>query len=175
MLKELKVGQIVNTHGVKGEVKILPLTDNIERFKDLKTVKVESNVDIRKIDSVEFLSIKFHKNTVIAKLNGIDTLEKAEELKGLYLVVDRKDAVKLDKDSYFICDIIGLDVYDLKRGLLGKIEDVIQTGSNDVYVVKGTVIKELLIPAIKSVIKEVLIEEGRMNVDLIPGLIEDEV
>lgn len=169
MLEYLIVGQLVNTHGVKGELKATALTDDPQRFKKLKWVYIDKNGTLEKYNIV---GIKFFKQFVILKFTGVDSIEAAEKLKGLYLKIDRANAVKLPKDSFFITDILGLKVYDENNMLLGELADVIQTGSNDVYIVKDTEGKEILIPALKSVVKEVALEEGRISVILPKGLLD---
>lgn len=169
MLEYLIVGQLVNTHGVKGELKATALTDDPQRFKKLKWVYIDKNGTLEKYNIV---GIKFFKQFVILKFTGVDSIEAAEKLKGLYLKIDRANAVKLPKDSFFITDILGLKVYDENNLLLGELADVIQTGSNDVYIVKDTEGKEILIPALKSVVKEVALEEGRISVILPKGLLD---
>jgi 16S rRNA processing protein RimM len=168
----LQVGKVANTHGVRGELKVIPLTDNPERFNQLKTVYVEEN---GKIDEYNIDGVKYYKNSVLLKLKGIDTVEEAEALKECHLLIDRKDAVTLPENSYFICDIVGLNVYDDALGFLGTISEVLCTGSNDVYVVKRKQGDDVLIPALKSVVKEVSIESGTMKVKLLKGLLDDEV
>ncbi|MFZ5352591.1 MAG: ribosome maturation factor RimM [Bacillota bacterium] len=164
----LSIGQIINTHGVKGEVKVFPLTNDVNRFKKLKEVYIEKNDALQKYTVI---SSKLLKNTVVLKLESIDTVEAAEKLKEQYIKVDRKNAVKLPKDSYFICDLLGLSVIDMDGVHLGSIKDIIQTGSNDVYIVKPENGKEILIPALKSVVKEINIEEGKIIVELPEGLL----
>jgi 16S rRNA processing protein RimM len=170
MLEYLIIGQLVNTHGVKGELKATALTDNPERFKKLKWVYIEKQKDT--LEKIKITGVKFFKQLVILKFEGIDSIEAAEKLKGLYLKVDRENAVKLPKDSYFITDIIGLDVYDENNILLGKLADIIQTGSNDVYTVKNDTGNEILIPALKSVVKEISLQTGRISVILPKGLLD---
>lgn len=167
MLEYLSIGQIVNLHGVQGEVKVYPLTDNVLRFKKLKEVYVEVGSELK---SFKILEVKMLKNMVVLKLEGIDTVEAALKLKDCYLKVDREKAVKLPKDNYFICDLIDIEVFDIEGKLLGKVSDIIQTGSNDVYIVKNEG-KELLIPALKSVFKEINIEDRKIIVELPEGLI----
>lgn len=168
MVEYLIVGQLVNTHGVKGELKATALTDDPQRFKKLKWVYIDRNGSLEKYN---IQGVKFFKQFVIIKFENVDSMEAAEKLKGFYLKIDRANAVKLPKDSFFITDIIGLNVYDETGFLLGKLTDVIQTGSNDVYVVKDEAGKEILIPALKSVVKEILPEDGRINVTLPEGLL----
>ncbi len=167
MLEYLSIGQIINIHGFRGDVKVYPLTDDISRFKKLKEVYVEENTQLVKY---EVESLKFLSNTIAMKLKGIDTEEAANKLRNFYVKVDRKSAVKLPKDSYFICDLIDLEVYDGKSGRLGTVGDVLQTGSNDVYVVK-TGGKDILIPALKEVVKEIDMKNKKIMVELPEGLI----
>ncbi|WP_286906378.1 ribosome maturation factor RimM [Clostridium sp. UBA1652] len=149
----LNVGQIVNTHGVKGEVKVFPLTDDPMRFKKLKKVIIDNK-------DVQIISYKFQKDRVILKLEGVDTMDDAIRLKGKYLKVSREDAVKLPKDTYFIADLIGCSVFDTDETPLGEVYDVIKTGSNDVYWVKG--IKELLIPVLKEIVLDINVEDKKI-------------
>jgi len=167
MLEYLSIGQIVNIHGFNGAVKVYPLTDDMSRFKKLKEIYVEENTQLVKY---EVESIKFLSNTVAIKLKGIDTEEEANKLRNLYMKVDRKSAVKLPKDSYFICDLIDLEVYDEKGSLLGTIKDVLQTGSNDVYIIQ-TEEKDILVPALKNVVKKIDLVNKKIMVELPEGLI----
>lgn len=169
MLEYLIIGQVINTHGVKGEVKATALTDDSHRFNKLKWVYIDKNGKLEKLD---ITGVKYFKQFVILKFKNIDTIEEAQKLKGLYMKVDREHAVKLPKDSFFITDIIGLSVFDENNALLGKLTDVIQTGSNDVYIVRDDTGREILVPALKSVVKEVLIDEGRISVILPEGLLD---
>lgn len=166
MKQYLKVGQIINTHGIKGEVKVYPLTDDIKRFNKLKFVFIKENDEYKK---VEVEGVKYFKNLVILKLQGIDSMNDAEKVKKVYIYIDRENAVKLEKDAYFIADLIGLDVYTLEGENLGKITDVFSTGSNDVYEIKSDR-ETILIPAIKDVVKEVDIENSIMKIQLLEGL-----
>ena len=167
MLEYLSIGQIVNTQGVRGEVKVYPLTDDAARFDKLKEVYIESKNEMIKYQ-VE--SAKHLKNTVILKLKGIDTMNDAEKLRQLYIKVGRWDAVRLPKDTYFICDIVDSEVFDIHGELLGKLQDVLRTGSNDVYVVREDK-REILIPALKTVVKEINLQNKKIIVDLPEGLI----
>jgi 16S rRNA processing protein RimM len=167
MLEYLSIGQIINTHGLRGAVKVYPLTDDISRFEKLKEVYVEENDGIvkYKVESVKFLS-----STVSVKLKGVDSEEAANKLRGSYIKVDRKSAVKLPKDTYFICDLIDLEVYDEKGLLLGTVKDVLQTGSNDVYVIQSSG-KDILIPALKDIVKKIDLENKKILVEMPEGLI----
>jgi len=167
MLEYLSIGQIVNTHGIKGEIKVFPLTADITRFNKLKEVYVEEKSELKKYSVA---SVKYFKNTVIMKLEGIDSINDAEKLKELYLKVGRWDAVPLPQDTFFICDIVDSEVYDIELGLIGKLTNVLQTGSNDVYVVTQDK-KEILIPALKTVVKEIDLKNKKITVKLPEGLI----
>ncbi|MBQ2836358.1 MAG: 16S rRNA processing protein RimM [Clostridia bacterium] len=167
MQKRLEVGQIVNTFGIKGEVKVTPFTDDINRFDDLKKVYVKTRKE-SKLYKVE--NARYHKNMVLLKLEGIENPEQAELLKNAYLEIDREDAIPLEEGQYFIVDLIGLDVYTDEGQLLGKVDDIYNTGANDIYVVKDELGKQILLPGIKDVIKEVKLDD-RVIVHLIPGLI----
>ena len=166
MLEYLSIGQIVNTHGVKGEIKVYPLTDDVARFNNIKEIYIESKGELQKYQ-VE--GAKNLKNTVVLKLKGVDTMTDAEKLRQLYVKVGRWDAVRLPKDTFFICDIIESEVFDIHGELLGKLADVLQTGSNDVYVVRKDG-KDLLIPALKTVVKEINLQDKRIVVELPEGL-----
>lgn len=168
MQKRLEVGQIVNTFGIKGEVKVVPFTDDIKRFDNLKNVYVKTKKESKQY---KIENVKYHKNMVLIKLEGINTMENAETLRNAFLEIDRKDAVPLEEGTYFIADLIGAEVYTDEGKLLGKVEDIFNTGSNDIYVVKDELGKQILLPGIKEVIKEVLLEQEKIIVHLIPGLI----
>jgi len=172
MYDYLQVGKIVNTHGVKGEVKLMPLTDDISRFDDLEWVFVESNGTMTRYD---IQSVKYFKGMVIIKLAGIDDPETAAALKGCFALVDRENAVKLPEDTYFICDIIGCSVYDENGAYLGQVREVLQTGSNDVYAVRDETGREVLLPALKSVVRKVQPDLRRIDVVIPKGLLDDEV
>lgn len=168
MVEYLKVGLISNAHGIKGEVKVYPLTDNIKRFSKLKYVFLKVKDEYKKID-VE--GVKYLKDFAVLKLSNIENMNEALKLKNEYLYIDRENAVKLPKDSYFITDLIGMDVSTTEGEFLGKITSVFPTGSNDVYEVKADNGKTALLPAIKDVIIEVDIENKKMLVKLLEGLI----
>ena len=167
MQKRLEIGQIVNTHGIKGEIKITPFTNDITRFDDLEEVYVKSKKE-SKLYKVE--GVRYHKNMVLLKLKGIENPEDAEKLRNSYLEIDREDAIPLEEGTYFIADLIGLDVYTDEGVLLGKVDDIYNTGSNDIYVVKNELGKQVLLPGIKDVIKEVKLDD-KIIVHLLPGLI----
>lgn len=165
----LQVGVITTTHGVRGEVKVFPTTDDAARFKKLKNVILDTGKE--KID-LEIASVKFFKNMVILKFKGIDDINDVEKYRKKSLYVTRENAVKLKANEYFIADLIGLKVTSDEGEDLGEITDVLQTGANDVYVIRENSGEELLLPAIRDCVKEVHIEEGTMLVHLLPGLRE---
>ena len=168
MQKRLEVGQIVNTFGIKGEVKVMPFTDDINRFDYLEKVYVKTRKD-EKLYKVE--NVRYHKNMVLLKLEGIENPEQAEMLRNAFLEIDREDAIPLEEGTYFIADLIGLEVYTDEGKLLGKVEDIYNAGANDIYVVKDELGKQILLPGIDEVIKEVDLDKSKIVVHLIPGLI----
>lgn len=168
MTKYLEIGQIVNTFGIKGMVKVNPFTDNIRRFDRLKKVYIGKNNEKKEIEIEE---VKYHKNMVLIKFKGINNPDEANLLRNKYLYVDRNDEEPLEEGTYYIVDMLGLDVYTDENKLLGTLDDIYNTGSNDIYVVKNELGKQILLPAIKDVIKEVNLEEKKIIVHLIPGLV----
>ncbi len=168
MQEYLEIGQIVNTFGVKGMVKVKPFTDDITRFDKLKKVYICKKASM---EEVEIEEVKYHKNMVLLKIKGINDMNQAEKCKGLYLKIHRKDAIKLPKDTYFIADLLGLEVYTDEGVLLGKVDDIYNTGSNDIYVVKDDLGKQILLPGTKEVLKEISLEKEKIVVHLIKGLI----
>lgn len=168
MKEYLKVGQIINTHGINGEVKVFPLTDDVRRYSKLKYVYMKSEEVYEKIN-IE--SVKYIKNFAVLKLSGIDNMNAAEKLKNTYIYVDRKNAIKLPEDSYFIADLIGIEVFTTEEEILGKITSVFSTGSNDVYEIKMDDGKVIFVPAIKDVVQSVDIHENRMVIKLLEGLL----
>lgn len=167
MQKYFEVGQIVNTFGIKGFLKVKPFTDEITRFEELKTVYICKKDEMKQVEIEE---VKYHKEMVLLKVKGIEDKTQAEMVKGLFLKIDRKDAKKLPKDTYFIADLIGLDVYTDEGELLGKVEDIFNAGASDVYVVKNELGKQILLPSIKEVLKEIDLEKEKIIVHLIKGL-----
>ena len=134
----------------------------------IKTYNVKLN---GKVYEVEIEEVKYHKNMVLLKIKGINDMNQAEKCKGLYLKIHRKDAIKLPKDTYFIADLLGLEVYTDEGVLLGKVDDIYNTGSNDIYVVKDDLGKQILLPGTKEVLKEISLEKEKIVVHLIKGLI----
>ena len=168
MQEYLEVGQIVNTNGLKGLLKINPLTDDITRFERLKTIFIEHKKELLEF---EIESVRYQKKQVLLKLKGIDTIEEAEKYREDYLKINRNKEEKLPEDTYYIVDLIGLDIYTEGGELLGKLDDIFSTGSNDVYVVKNSEGKQILLPAISDVIKNIDLEQKKIVVNLIEGLL----
>ena len=168
MQEFLEIGQIVNTFGIKGMVKVKPFTDDITRFDNLEKVYVETN-KIKKQYEIE--EVKYHKDMVLIKFKGIDKVEEAELLRNSYLKVDRKHEPELEEGTYYIVDLIGLDVYSDEGKLLGKVDDIFNNGSCDIYAVKDELGKQILLPAISDVVKEINLEEKIMIVHILKGLI----
>lgn len=169
--EQLEVGKIVNTHGIKGGIKVVPYTDDPADFEIFNWVYIKKNdgVDKRTINRVQY-----QKNNVILYLEGIGTIEEGEKHKNCVLLIDRDMAIPLPDNVYYISDLIGIEVRTEEGEKLGKICNVFPTGSNDVYVVKhATQKKEILLPAIREVVKQIDIESGTMVINLIEGLIEE--
>lgn len=147
------VGQIVNTHGIKGEVKVLCLTDNKENFKRYEKVLIDD-------EYYNILGVKFQKDRVILKLEGIDDIDTAETFKQKYLKVSRENEPELDEDTFYVVDLIGCTVFDTNDKELGKIYDVIETKNNDVYWIREP--KELLIPVLEDIVLDIDIEAKKI-------------
>ena len=165
-MQEMEIGKIVNTHGLRGHVKVEPWCDGIETFEYLDSIFIkgtEYNIE----------SVKPHKNIFLLKLENIDDINVAEGFKGAIITADREKLPPLPEGTYYITDIIGLEVYEDEK-YIGKISDWIETGSNNVYVIKRPKGKDVLIPAIDDVIKKIDIENKTMSVKLLEGLMEDD-
>lgn len=165
----LQVGVITSTHGVRGEVKVFPTTDDPARFKKLKNVILDTGKE--KID-FEIAGVKFFKNMVIVKFKGIDNINDVEKYRKKSLYVTRENAVKLKKNEYFIADLIGLKAESDEGEDLGILSDVLQTGANDVYVLSAEGREDILVPAIKECVREVNLKNGTILIHLLPGLRE---
>ncbi len=168
----LQVGVISSTHGIRGEVKVFPTTDDPARFKKLKKVLLDTGKERLEL---ELQSVKFFKQFVILKFRGIDNINDIEKYKGRSLMVPREDAVKLEKDEYFIADLIGMDVYtdeEISDGQrFGVLKDVMETGANEVYIIDSDKYGEVLVPAIRQCILDVDVEKRVMRIHLMNGLI----
>lgn len=169
MESRLQVGVITTTHGIRGEVKVFPTTDDPKRFKKLKKVILEENSGEI---ILEIESVKFFKNLVILKFKNIDSINDVEKYKGKKMFIDRKDAVKLNRNEYFIADLIGCQVVDEEDNTIGILKDVLETGANDVYIVTDGEGRELLFPAIKECILNVDVVKQVIKVHVMPGLID---
>lgn len=155
MRKFISVGQIINTHGIKGELKVYPLSDDIKRFRNLSKVYIDG-------EEKKVVWCKMQADKVILKLSDIETMEDAVKLKDKYIDVLREDAVTLKEGRYYIADIIGCSVVDTDGTNYGKISEVLQTGSNDVYWIKGE--NEILIPALKDIVLKIDIENEKITI-----------
>ena len=168
MEQMFQVGVISSTHGVRGEVKVYPTTDDVKRFKKLKEVILDTG---REQKLLEIETVKFFKQFVILKFKGIDSINDIEKYKGKSLLVDREHAVKLKKDEYFIADMIGMRVVTEDGQAFGTLKEVIETGANDVYIIDTKEHGEVLVPAIKQCILDVDIEDSTMRIHLLEGLV----
>lgn len=168
MTDYFEIGQIVNTFGIKGMVKIKPFTENLEQFEELKKIYIKNKKSKKEYKIQE---VKYHKQMVLIKFEGVENPEEADLLRGSYVLIDRKDAKPLEEGTYYIVDLLGLEVYTDENILLGKVDDIYNTGSKDIYVVKDNLGKQVLLPGIEEVIKKVDLENKIIIVHIIPGLI----
>ena len=170
MISELQIGVITQTHGIRGEVKVFPTTDDAARFKKLKEVIMDTG---RERLNMEIEGVKFFKQYVILKFKGYDSINDVEKYKNAKLYVTRDKAVRLKKDEYFVADLIGMQVVTEEGEAFGLLKDVMATGANDVYVVErgdkeGT---QVLLPAIRECVKHVDMEAGVITVHIMDGLL----
>ena len=164
-----RIGVITSTHGLRGEVKVFPTTDDVERFKKLKKCFIRTkDKDIE----VEKNTCKFFKNMVILSFKEFNNINDIEKYKGCDLYVTRENAVPLKEDEFYISDIIGAEVYEKKGEKLGVLSDVLKTGANDVFVVKLPDEKEVLIPVIKEFVPEMDVEHKKVTVKLMKGMLD---
>ena len=164
----LQVGAILDTHGLRGEVKVFPTTDDPSRYDDLKEVELltkEGNYLHLEVERV-----RYFKNLVIVKFKNYDNINEIEQYKKCNLYVTRENAVELEADEYFVADLIGLTAKSDEGEVLGTLSDVLTTGANDVYVIKSADGEELLVPAIHDCVQEVNVEGGYVVLHLLPGL-----
>lgn len=166
MTEFFNVGQIINTHGVKGEVKVYPLTDDIRRFRKLTEVYIDN--EVKKIKWC-----KIQPDKVILKLEGIESVEEAFKLKTKYISIPREEAADLKENQYFIADIKGCSVFDENENYLGKVYDVISTKNNDVYWIKRKDMEDLLIPALKDIVISVDINSSKIIIKAVDKWKED--
>lgn len=164
----LKVGVITTTHGVRGEVKVFPTTDDASRFLSLDYVLMDTGKDMRKL---EIQNVKFFKNLAILKFKGIDNINDIEIYKGCELWIPREEGQELGENEYYIADLLGMKVVLEDGTEFGSLKDVIETGANDVYVVSTKEGQEVLLPAIKECILNIDLQKNEMTVHLMKGLI----
>jgi 16S rRNA processing protein RimM len=169
MEDRLQVGIITSTHGVRGEVKVFPTTDDVKRFKKLKSVILDTG---KENIELEIENVKFFKQFAILKFKGIDDINDVQKYRQKSLYVTRDKAVRLSRDEYFIADLIDLKVLDENDEEIGVMTDVMQTGANDVYVIKMNDGRELLLPAIKECVLKVDIEAGFVKIHIMEGLLD---
>lgn len=169
MEERFQVGVITSTHGVRGEVKVYPTTDDPKRFKRLKEVILDTGKEQL---ILEIEGVKFFKQFVILKFKGFDNINDIEKYRQKSLYVTRANAVRLRKDEYFIADLMGLTVIDEEDKEIGVLKDVMETGANDVYEITMNDGRELLLPAIKQCVLEVNVEEGFIKVHIMDGLLD---
>lgn len=167
MASDLEIGQIVNTFGIKGMIKVKPFSDDITKFEQLKKIYIKNQKEKKEYIIEE---VKYHKIMVMLKLQGINNIEDAEKLRNSYITVSRKDVKPLQEGEYYIVDLLGLDVFTDENENLGILDDIFNTGSNDIYVVKDGQGKQILLPAIAEVIKEINLDSKKIIVHLIEGL-----
>lgn len=165
-----RIGVYANTHGIKGEIKVFPTTDDISRFDYLKEVVLETRKD--GLVTLQVSGCRYFKNMVIMKFKNIDNINDIEQYKGSDIYVTRENAAKLEEGEYFIADIIGADVISDEGVLIGKLTDVLQTGANDVYVVLMPNGKEVLLPVIKECVLDVNTDEKKVTVHMMKGLLD---
>ena len=165
----LQVGAITSTHGVRGEVKVFPTTDDVKRFSKLKEVELETSTGTT---TLHIKGVKYFKQFAILKFEEYDSLNDVESIKGRKLFVTRKNAVKLQKDEYFIADLIGMKVVDPDMQAEGELTDVLQTGANDVYDITLSDGRNFLLPAIADCIKKVDMKERVITIHILEGLLD---
>lgn len=169
MVEYFEIGQITNTHGLRGEVKARAFTESKKRFEKLSSILIDFKGDLKKYD-IE--NVRYQNEVILLKLKGIDDIDDAEKLKGYYIKIPRNDAKETEKNEFFIADLIGCEVYE--NDFIGILDDVFTAGASDVYVIKRKGKKDLLIPAIESVIKKIDVEKRKIDVEIPRGL-DDEV
>ena len=169
MEQYFRVGVFANTHGIRGEIKVYPTTDDVSRFRDLKEVILDTK---KEPIPLEVEGVKFFKNMVILKFKGIDNINDIEKYKGKSLFVTRENAVELEEDEYYIGDLIGMEVYtDDSEERFGVLKDVMETGANEVYIITSENHGEVLLPAIHECILDIDVEAKKMKVHLMEGLL----
>ena len=167
-MQSVLIGQIVNVHGIKGEVTVYPYTDDVDNLVT-KLRRIYLNDQISKSYDV---TCRIQYGMILAKISTIDSVEKAEMLRNKYIYISEEDLDTLEEDSYYVKDLIGLDVIDIRNdNLIGRLDYIFNTGANDVYEIATTNNKKVYLPAIKQVIKKVDIKARKIYVELMEGLI----
>ncbi len=166
----LRVGVISSTHGIKGEVKVFPTTDDMNRFKKLKNIILDTGKEQL---NLEIENVKFFKQFTILKFKGFDNINDIEKYKGKDLYVTRENAVPLEEHEFFICDLIDCIGYEEDGNELGRLTEVMQTGANDVFVFQTANGKEVLVPYIEQCVRKIDIESKRIELSLLPGMLEE--
>lgn len=175
-IKWVLIGEVAAPQGNRGEIKVIPHTEFPERFQEMDKVRLftERDEEPRRILEVE--GCRFHKGAVILKLKDVDSIDAAEELRGMFIKVSKDEVVPLPEGSYYIFELVGLECVTTTAMSLGRITDVLQTGANDVYVVKPnpgvTKLSELLIPAVNEVVLDINLEKGQVLIELMDGLLD---
>ncbi|TCT16978.1 16S rRNA processing protein RimM [Natranaerovirga pectinivora] len=169
MIEYFQIGIIANTHGIKGEIKVLPTTDDPKRFELLDKVFVDTGKITKEF---EIETVRYSKQFVLLKFKGVNSINDIEYLKSSTIKIPRDMALPLEEDEYYISDLIGLEVITDEGNSIGKIKDVLITGSNEVYIVENEDRKQILLPAIKECILNVDIANNTMKVHIMKGLID---
>ena len=164
-----QVGAVTSTHGLRGEVKVCPTTDDPARYQKLKEVILDNGKEQL---TLKIEHARLFKQMVIVKFAGLNHINEVEKYKGARLYVTRENALELGEDEYYFADLAGLRVETQEGQVLGTVKDILQTGANDVYVIDREKQKDLLIPAIKDCVKQIDLKAGRMVICLLPGLLE---
>ena len=171
MTKTFQVGVIASTHGLSGEVNVFPTTQDPERFKKLKkvTLHTQKGEEIQ----LDVVSSRFFKKFVIVKFKQFNNINEVEKFRGCELTIDRKDAIKLEKGEYYCADLIGLVIVDEEGNELGTLTEILQTGANDVYeMTRKNSEDKIYIPAIRDCVKEINVDEGKIVIHVMPGLLD---
>lgn len=166
------MGVITDTHGLKGEVKVYPTTEDPDRFLDLKDVLLGDDEGPKPLVNVTVQGVRFSKDRVIVKFKEFDNINQVEPFKKQNLYVTRENAIPLEEGEYYVKDLIGLSVISDEGEVLGTLKDVLETGANDVYVVKRQSQKDLLLPKIDDCVLSVDLDKGEVLVHLLPGLLD---
>lgn len=167
MEKEFRVGVFSSTHGVHGEFKVFPTTDDVRRFSDLETVIMDTG---KERFEVEIEGVKYFKQFAILKIKGYDSLNDIEPLKGSELWISRQQALPLEEDEYYLADVIGSKVFLEDDTEFGELKDVLQTGANDVFIVEDKNGKEWYLPVIPECVLDIDVEQAKVIVHIMDGL-----